>query len=178
VRWLSPILSFTADEIWECLPGERGPSVLLTTWFEGLSSLPDGRFTMEDWTQVMAVREEVNKVLEGKRAAKELGAGLEAHITLYAQGDLYTCLEKLQSELRFVFITSAAVVVAFENAPMTAIETGLPTLKISAEKLESPKCQRCWHRRDDVDTSSKYPGVCGRCVENLDEGLGEARAHA
>lgn len=178
VRWLSPILSFTADEIWECLPGERGPSVLLTTWFEGLSSLPDGQFTMEDWTQVMAVREEVNKVLEGKRAAKELGAGLEGHITLYAQGDLFSCLEKLQNELRFVFITSAAVVEAFENAPMTAIETGLPTLKISAEKLEAPKCQRCWHRRDDVDTSSKYPGVCGRCVENLEEGLGEARAHA
>ena len=135
-------------------------------------------FNADFWQKVMAVRNQVNKALEGQRAAGKIGAPLDAEIVLYAEGDLYQHLHALKDELRFVLITSSAVV-----KPMTekqdAIATELPELWLSVKASEYEKCARCWHHREDVNKNPEYPQLCGRCVENVDPSReGESRNYA
>ena len=105
VRWLAPVLSFTAEEIWEALPGERGASVFLETWHE-LMRVGDPEV---DWAALMPMRDAVARALEARRAAGEIGAGLEAEVTLYTDSVQGDRLRELGDELRFVLITSAAI---------------------------------------------------------------------
>jgi isoleucyl-tRNA synthetase len=71
VRWIAPILAFTADELWQYLPGERNESVMLNTWYEGLTELPEGfELGRAYWDRVMEVKVAVNKEMEIQRAAK------------------------------------------------------------------------------------------------------------
>ncbi|HSX20268.1 MAG TPA: isoleucine--tRNA ligase [Gammaproteobacteria bacterium] len=177
VRWIAPILSFTADEIWQYLPGERAESVFLTEWYTDLPTL--GKTGMNDqfWHTVLEVRNAVNKVLENARNNNVLGSGLEAEVTLYCQDDLYKVLQQLQDELRFVLITSQAHIKPLAQADSSATETDMPGLLIALQKSEYAKCQRCWHRTADVDQDPRYPHICKRCVANLSE-EGEKRAYA
>ncbi|GAB6067870.1 isoleucine--tRNA ligase [Methylothermus subterraneus] len=179
VRWLAPILSFTADEVWEFLPGEREESVFLTTWYSGLCALPeDHPMNRAFWEQVIAVRGEVAKELEKLRARGGIGASLEAEVRLYCNDELYALLNRLEDELRFVLITSKAEVLPLDQAPPAASEAeALAGLKILAEPSPHPKCVRCWHRRPEVGTDPRHPGLCRRCVENV-EGEGEVRRYA
>ncbi|MFN3919942.1 MAG: isoleucine--tRNA ligase [Methylohalobius sp.] len=179
VRWLAPVLSFTAEEIWEFLPGEREESVFLTTWYEGLEALPED-FPMNRtfWEKVIAVREEVSKELEKLRERGGIGSSLEAEVSLYCEDELYALLQKLEDELRFVLITSKAEVLPLAQAPAGAEPAGsIDGLKILAEPSPHPKCARCWHRRSDVGSHPAHPEICGRCVENV-EGEGEVRRYA
>ncbi|WP_421682475.1 isoleucine--tRNA ligase [Stutzerimonas urumqiensis] len=178
VRWIAPILAFTADEIWQYLPGERNESVMLNTWYDRLAELPaDAPLDRSFWEQVMAVKAAVNKELENQRAAKAIGGNLQAEVTLYADASLADQLRKLEGELRFVLITSAASIAPLEQAPATAVQSELPSLKLSVRKSDDPKCGRCWHHRADVGTHAEHPEICGRCVENI-EGSGEERHYA
>ncbi len=179
VRWLMPILSFTAEEIWQCLPGQREQSVLLATYYEGLSSFPP-QTTMNAayFETIMCVRDEVNKMLETARAEGLIGSGLEAKVTITAKAPLYEMLTVLKDELRFVLITSAATVeLAPEALPLLADTTTPGLCHIAVEKMEAPKCARCWHRREDVGVISAHAEICQRCVDNID-GAGEARHYA
>ncbi|MBA1212574.1 MULTISPECIES: isoleucine--tRNA ligase [Pseudomonas] len=178
VRWIAPILSFTADEIWQYLPGEREESVMLTTWYDGLFALPEGA-TLDRayWDQVMAVKAAVNKELENQRAAKTLGGSLQAEITLYADSALQTVLEALGNELRFVLISSQAAVQPLEKAPEGAVASELSGLKLVVRKSEAPKCARCWHHSHSVGQDAAHPEICERCVTNV-YGAGEVREHA
>ncbi len=177
-RWIAPIISFTAEEIWSYLPDRAESSVFLTTWYQGLKAY-DAHQRSDDglWQQVLEVRTAVNKCLEDARKTGLIGSGLEAVITLYAAPDLEALLVKLGDELRFVLITSGATVHASIGRPENALETGIAGLWIHIQASSDPKCQRCWHRRADVDKTPEYPGICGRCVENV-VGEGEHRLHA
>ncbi|WEJ73174.1 isoleucine--tRNA ligase [Pseudomonas sp. PSE14] len=178
VRWIAPILAFTAEEIWSFLPGERAESVMLTTWYDGLSELPaDAELDRAYWDEVMAAKAAVNKELENQRSAKTIGGNLQAEITLYAEDSLAKRLEKLGNELRFVLITSAAAVAPLADAPADAVESELPGLKLKVIKSAHAKCGRCWHFRADVGSHTAHPELCGRCVENID-GAGEVRHYA
>lgn len=178
VRWIAPILAFTAEEIWNFLPGERAESVMLTTWYDGLSELPaDAELDRTYWDEVMAAKAAVNKELENQRSAKTIGGNLQAEITLYAEDSLAKRLEKLGNELRFVLITSAATVAPLSSAPADAVESELPGLKLQVVKSAHAKCGRCWHFRADVGSHAAHPELCGRCVENID-GAGEVRHYA
>lgn len=179
VRWLAPILSFTADEIWGFLPGAREESVFLTTWYEGLVALPED-FPMNRgfWDRVIAVREEVSKELEKLRERGGIGSSLEAEVRLYCEGELETQLRQLEDELRFVLITSKAEVLPLAQAPAGAEPAkAIEGLKILAEPSPHPKCVRCWQRRSDVGVHPAHPQLCGRCVENVAES-GEVRRYA
>ncbi|UVE18489.1 isoleucine--tRNA ligase [Pseudomonas sp. LS44] len=178
VRWVAPILAFTADELWQYLPGERNESVMLNTWYEGLSALPQG-FELDRafWEQVMAVKTAVNKELENQRAAKLIGGNLQAEVTLFVEEALATQLAKLGDELRFVLITSTATLAPLSAAPDDAVATELPTLKLKVVKSGHVKCGRCWHHRADVGVNSEHPEICGRCVDNI-SGSGEVRHYA
>jgi isoleucyl-tRNA synthetase len=180
VRWISPILSFTAEEIWQAMPGERGVTVFTETWYEGLFELAaDAPLSMAEWERVIDARAAVGKELEKLRVAGDIGSSLDAQVTLFAADELRAVLDKLGDELRFVLITSYAEVQPLSARSAGAVQADLPggELWVAARATEHEKCERCWHRREDVGSNAQHPTLCGRCVENVD-GAGEAREWA
>lgn len=177
VRWIAPICSFTAEEIWTTLAGDRAESVHLDTWYQGLTKLPDSSpFDSAYWEQVMAVKDAVNKQLEEQRNAGNVGGSLEAEVTLYCDDNLLQTLAKLEDELRFVLITSQAHIAPLADA-VDAQQTELSGLQLKVVKSSADKCPRCWHYREDVGQNADEPELCGRCVENV-HGDGERRSFA
>jgi isoleucyl-tRNA synthetase len=178
VRWIAPILSFTADEIWQYLPGERNEAVMLNTHYQGLSELPaDLELGRAFWDRVMAVKVAVNKELENQRNAKLIGGNLQAEVTLYAEEALVADLARLGDELRFVLITSGASLAPLASAPAYVVQTEVSGLKLKIVKSGLTKCTRCWHFCADVGSHAAHPEICGRCVDNID-GAGEVRHYA
>ena len=177
-RWLAPIISYTADEIWQFIPGERNESVFLETWYEGLVKLDDNAVMNRDfWQKIMSVRAAVSKELEKSRAKGDIGSSLNAEIELYCNPELFDTLNQLSGELHFIFITSNASVIADQFAPDDAIQTELEGVKLKVIVSEYKKCVRCWHQRYDVGEHAAHPELCGRCEENV-EGKGESRLYA
>ena len=178
VRWMAPITSFTAQEIWQEMPGERGKFVFTETWYDGFNSFTqDGALDDDFWQQIMAVKDAVNQALEQARKAQVLGGSLEADITLYADEALKTQLDLLGDELRFVLITSGATVKASAEKTDDAEKTDVSGLFVSVAKTAGEKCVRCWHHREDVGSHAGHEELCGRCVTNVD-GDGEVRRYA
>ncbi|WP_018692894.1 isoleucine--tRNA ligase [Algicola sagamiensis] len=177
-RWLAPILSFTAQEIWQELPGERDEFVFTGTWY---NDFPEVRAyqQLDDayWQQLLLVRDAVNKALEEARQQEVLGATLQAEVTLYAKSSLAEILQKIEDELRFVFITSKTNVVVTDGAPENASDTDIDGLWVSVKASDAQKCDRCWHYSEDVGAHENHEGICGRCVTNV-EGNGEERRFA
>ncbi len=180
-RWLAPILSFTADEIWQQIPGARGDSVLLETWYKNLFDLDDSEtMNFEFWSQVQETRTLVSKQLEQIRVDGKIGSSLDAEVKLYCSEKLFASLNALDDELRFILITSYATVHPANEAPESAHKFTLDnseSIQIEVNKSEHQKCTRCWHLREDVGQHSNHPELCGRCVDNV-EGSGETRHYA
>ncbi|WP_367275708.1 isoleucine--tRNA ligase [uncultured Nevskia sp.] len=177
-RWIAPILSFTADEIWKLLPGDRAQSVFIQTWYS-VPVASSYSVAADDWASLLAAREAVKKELETLRAAGTIGSALDADVAIYADGPALDALAKLGDELRFWFITSDASAQPLSLKPATAsvakLENG-QTIWIAATATTADKCGRCWHRRPDVGSHAAHPALCGRCIENID-GIGEVRHH-
>nr|WP_242476775.1 isoleucine--tRNA ligase [Halochromatium glycolicum] len=177
-RWLAPILSFTADEIWQHLPGERDETVFTAVWYPGLFALDAGDLYDRDfWSQVLAVRTAVGRRLEAARSQGLIRAGLDAEVDLYCAPDLEGLLRRLGDELRFVLITSEASVYPLAEREAEAEDTDLDGLAVRIRPSEHTKCVRCWHHRSDVGSHDAHPELCGRCVVNVD-GEGERRRYA
>ncbi|PMR74282.1 isoleucine--tRNA ligase [Billgrantia endophytica] len=177
-RWVAPILSFTAEEIYEHIPGKRTDSVLLETYYEGLSTLADDAEMGRDfWEQVLEVKQAVNKCLEDARNAKTIKGSLAAEVTLYVSDELLATLAKLGEELRFVMLTSEVRLAPLDEG-LDAEATELDGLKVAVSASEHQKCERCWHHREEVGSHSEYPDLCGRCIGNLPDGSGEVRHYA
>ena len=178
VRWMAPILSFTAEEIWRYLPGERDASVFLMEWYDGLFRLPEGAaMDAGFWAQVQQTKHAVNKAIEEARNQKVVRANLAADAVLYADEKLQPVLAQLGEELRFVSITSTATLKPLAEAPAGLEESLLPGLKVAITASPYTKCTRCWHHREDVGSHAAHPELCGRCVDNID-GAGEVRRYA
>ncbi|WP_049623392.1 isoleucine--tRNA ligase [Frateuria defendens] len=176
VRWLAPVLSFTAEEIWQDLPGERGESVLFETWYEGLEAAQGSPEQRRWWGDLLAIRDTAARVLEGMRKDGKIGAALEAKLAIHADPVLAERYAAAAPELRFFFITSEATLAPLAPRPDDAAQVELADGEawVSATVSEAAKCVRCWHRRDDVGSHPEHPELCGRCVENVD-GPGEQR---
>ncbi len=113
VRWIAPVMSFTADELWGYLPGKHVGNVLFATWYGGLAPLPaDAALTSADFDKLLALREQVSKVLEPMRANGAIGAALEAEITVAADVQTAARWQPLAEELRFLFISGDVTVTA------------------------------------------------------------------
>lgn len=179
VRWMAPIMSFTADEIWAFLPGNREKYVFTGEWYEGLFGLADSEtMNNEYWDTLLTVRGEVNKVIEQARADKRVGGSLEADVTLFADSDLAAKLNSLGEELRFVLLTSGAEVADYAQANEDAQQSEiLKGLKVALRKADGDKCPRCWHYTTDVGQVAEHAEICGRCVTNV-AGDGEKRKFA
>ena len=177
VRWLAPILSFTAEEIWRHIPGEHGESVLLETWYELPALGDDAGMGLAYWQHVLKVREHVAKELEKLRMAGGIGSSLDAEVDLYCGPELHELLYRLEDELRFVLITSYARIHPLVQRPADAVATELDELAVKVSASEYAKCVRCWHHREDVGANPEHPELCGRCVDNV-AGAGEQRQYA
>jgi isoleucyl-tRNA synthetase len=138
--------------------------------------VPADSFSNEYWDLVAEVKTAVNKVLEAKRTAGEVGGSLGAEVVLYCDDKLHAELGKLANELRFVLITSTAEIRPLDEA-QNAEATDVAGLQVAVKKSEHTKCARCWHHRADVGSNAAHAEICLRCVENVD-GKGEQRLFA
>ncbi|HWU35984.1 MAG TPA: isoleucine--tRNA ligase [Methylovorus sp.] len=166
MRLMAPILSFTADEIWQTLGLSAEDSVFEEEWY----SLPAHGLSEADiraWQDITQVRSLANKAIEEQRAAGLVGSSLQSELDIHAGGDAYAALARLGDDLRFVMITSRA----------TLHEREGDAVEVQVAPSAHAKCERCWHYRADVGSHADHPGICGRCVSNL-FGAGEPRQHA
>jgi isoleucyl-tRNA synthetase len=159
VRLMAPILSFTAEELWQHFAGKADDSVFFQTWHE-LPRPADAAALLAKWERLRELRTPVRKQIEDLRAAGKVGSSLQAEVELGAPAAEYELLASLGSELKFLLLTSAASVNKGE-------------LNATVRASGHPKCERCWHYRADVNGE----GLCGRCVSNLN-GPGEPRTYA
>jgi len=179
VRWLTPLTSFTAQEIWAAMPGERSEFAFLTTWYEGLNELPGDAEGDKLWCVVTQVRDLLGPQIESLRSASTVGASLDVEVTVHASGEVLETLGTLGDELRFALITSEARLEPGQpDAPGSArhIIDGQPVW-LQVTPSQQRKCIRCWHRRSDVGNDPAHPEICTRCVENV-VGSGEQRRFA
>ncbi len=177
-RWITPILSYTADELWEALPEieNREDNVFLATWYHLPQPTTGQAMDSTYWHSIAQVKNAANKVIESKRTEGIVGKSLTASVTLFCQGELLEQLQHLQDELRFVLITSATTV-SGDTAPEQADATDVDGLFVLVEPNTDEKCVRCWHQRPEVGSIAEHPELCSRCVENID-GSGEVRHFA
>jgi isoleucyl-tRNA synthetase len=169
--WLAPILSFTAEEIWQVIPGNSNESIFVELWYTQWPAIDE--VNMADWEQLHLIRDEVNKALEEKRQKGEIGSALAAEVSLYADDKVLPKLNRLGEELRFLLMTSGADVHPMkpETGSLVTTEYGV-AIDVSASSYE--KCARCWHRRPDIGQNKEHPELCLRCVGNI-SGQDEAR---
>jgi len=184
-RWIAPILSFTADEIWQAMPaqqaeGKRDEFVFTQQWYVFPAIPPQAGLGDAEWQQIMAIKTAVNKVMEAERNAGHIGGSLQAEIDLYVDDPIFQLLSKLENELRFVLITSSA---QLKKLSTEGVETEIKGLRVGVKKSTHQKCVRCWHYvvKESVVSESvvkeNHETICGRCVENID-GSGEVRKYA
>jgi len=172
VRWLSPVLSFTAEEIWQNMPSEKSNSIFLNEWYQGLSAGYEN--TAIDTAR--NINPFIRKQMEQMRGDKIIGSSLDAEVDLYCDESTYQALSQLADELRFVFITSDARIHPLDDKTSDCIEAG-DGVFVKVSKSEHEKCVRCWHHRQDVGENTEHVELCGRCVENV-AGRGERREFA
>ncbi|MGC3963731.1 MAG: isoleucine--tRNA ligase [Rhodocyclaceae bacterium] len=165
VKLMAPILSFTAEEIWQVLNGGNADdSVMLHTFHVLPSPGQNEEALLERWSRIRSVRGEVAKAIEAVRTEGKVGSSLQAEVTVQAAGETYDALASLGDDLKFVFITSKATLAQGDE-------------RIDVQPSSEEKCGRCWHYRADVGAHAEHPELCDRCVANL-YGAGEVRSHA
>ncbi len=164
VRLMAPILSFTAEEVWQVFNGGKDQSVFLHTW-HALPAVQDAPALMARWERMRTIRADIRKQLEELRTAGKIGSSLAAEVDFHADPELAAFLAGFGEDLRFVLLTSAARVHADGGG------------RVEVTPSTHAKCERCWHYRADVGTDAGHPRICGRCVGNL-SGAGEVRTHA
>jgi len=171
VRLFAPVLSFTAEEVWQELGESAEDSVFLHTWhrFPDQSEiLSDAQTLIQRWQRLRELRARVLKQLEDARIQGEIGSSLAAIVEIHAAGEDFVLLDSLGDDLRFVLITSE---VHLQRADDVAGEV----IRVTASS--HTKCERCWHYRQDVGSVPEHPSLCSRCASNL-AGSGEYRRFA
>jgi isoleucyl-tRNA synthetase len=175
VRWLAPILSFTAEEAWGYLPGIPNESVFLNVWHQ----FPAGaeRISSIDWASLIALKADVARELERLRGLGSIGSSMEAEVTVFVPDALAPRFAMMRDELRFLLITGQAVVATTAAIPGNAVKATQEDLWIEVKPSSHLKCVRCYQLRSDVGSDPRHPEICARCVLNV-EGPGEERHFA
>ncbi len=166
MRLMAPILSFTANEIWQTLGLDADKTVFEDVWYE-LPSSQMNESGFNAWWDIRNIRDVANKKIEEVRGQGLVGSSLQAELDIYDFGQAYETMLRLGDDLRFVFITSRVTLHEREGGGLSVL------VNPSAHK----KCDRCWHYRADVGSDVEHPHICGRCVSNL-FGKGEVRKYA
>ena len=157
-RWIAPILSFTAEEIWKHMPEREVESVFLSEWLD----LP--KFDSDiDWDQLNQINAIALKALEVARDNGEIGSSLDAHLIISVDQETHDLLNQFSEELRFLFITSS-VDLQLDDALDSNQE-----IRVTVKKSDAEKCGRCWHRQESVGDSDEHPEICARCISNISD---------
>jgi len=178
LRLATPIIAFTAEEIWRHFPRTAGDVesahlALFPSAADSGVSL-DARST-ENWEKLLVVRTEVLRALEAARNAKTISGALEAKVSLSAGSDLAPLLEQYESRLPALFIVSQVELgnPSSEDGQKSEL---LPGLSVTVRRADGTKCERCWNYSTHVGENADYPTVCERCVKALDEIEGQLGA--
>lgn len=163
-RMIAPVLTFTADEIWQQMPGEREESVHLARFPQLMNNYFDAELEKR-YDQLQKVRSEVSKILEKARAEKQLGQSLEAKIRLQAPASVQPLLEEYREQLANIFIVSQVELVDELSEGSDAGQ--FEGLKLQVLPAEGEKCERCWNFVSSVGTNDEHPSICARCAEAL-----------
>lgn len=176
VRWISPILSFTANEIWKYIPGKRSKYIFTEEWHKiDLDLKKNNKFNEICWENIIKIRNEVNKIVEKLRFNKKINNSLETNVILYAKGNIFSLLNNIKDELCFLLLNSKTILANYKDACDNAIKcNNIPELKIFIKKTNGKKCMRCWHYETNINFNINYPNVCIRCLKNI-IGSGEIR---
>jgi isoleucyl-tRNA synthetase len=158
VRLMAPVLSFTAEELWQVFTGRQDDSVFFHTWHE-IPQPADAAALLAKWARLRELRDPVRKAIEALRAEGKVGSSLQVEVAIQAEGADYDALASLGDELKYLLITSAA-----------RVQRG--SQSVDVQPSSHPKCERCWHYVPDVNGE----GLCGRCQSNLG-GPGETRRY-
>lgn len=196
-KWIAPILSFTAEEIWQNIPkleseveankNKDSESIFLNLFsdnkikgasIESLSKNDvNAEFSLDFWQNIIDIRTAVNKQLETFRSEGVIGSSLQAEVDIYADEHYYSILNTLKDELRFVLITSSAKVHKLADGDDSLASIDIEGIKVKVKPSDSSKCVRCWHYRPDVGSDNEHPELCSRCISNV-TGSGEERLFA
>ncbi|MBI3649494.1 MAG: isoleucine--tRNA ligase [Acidobacteria bacterium] len=160
-RLLAPILVFTADEIWENLPGQREASVHIAE-FPNTEARPDEAELLARWEKLFDIRSTAQKALEEKRHEKVIGSSLEAKVTIQAGGEALRLLKQYEEQLAALLIVSEVVLQ----------EAAGDTLEVEVEHAAGAKCERCWNWSVTVGAEARYPTLDARCVQQVEAGWG------
>ncbi|MFI4853152.1 MAG: isoleucine--tRNA ligase [Candidatus Makana argininalis] len=176
VRWILPIISFTADEIWNFIPGKRNKNILLEEWYNSLYDFENQDiFNNNYWNFIIKIRNEINKIIEIARTKKIINSSLESCITLHVKPYLYKILKTLGNEIKFIFLTSKVILSDYNNSDLDSIKCkNINGLKINLIKMKGKKCPRCWHFVKNIYFKENNSEICKRCILNT-SGLGEKR---
>ena len=159
-KLLAPILCFTSQEIWSYIPKLDGMKD-----YVGFEQMPEAKAAADEafeakWDRIMAIRDDVKKVLEQARADKVIGSALEAGLTLYCSKEVYDFLNAIpMDELADLFIVSHVDLVEGEGGVKGLVEG----LGVSAAHAAGNKCLRCWK----YETTVGEDGLCPRCAKVL-----------
>ena len=164
IRLIAPILSYTAEEIWQSSPNlnNQEESVFLSNYFNNHNK-GELKISNEEWKRLFEIKDSVNQSIEELRNENKLKGSLDAVVNIEASDSDFTILEKLGTELHFLFISSDAKI------------TKGSSLKITVINSEHDKCTRCWHRDSSVGKNDLYREICQRCIININE-EGEQRS--
>ena len=177
VRWLAPVISYTADEIWKYIPGDKDISVFLENWYEIEAEDINSKSRKFRWEKIILVRDEVNKQLEKLRSDGTIGSSLDAEVNIYCNEEFFNELNFIKDELRFVLICSSTNIYPLEKRNNDAIQSDISDLFIYAKPYAYEKCVRCWHRHESIGKNDMHKELCSRCISNISQN-GEIRLYA
>ncbi len=169
VKWIAPILSFTAEEIWKYLPRKKNFSIYEETWFKKLFYIhKNNNINIKIWNKLIIIKKKLNKKIENLKYKKIINSTLETKINLYLEKNFFKKIQKIKSELKFFFLTSELNIKLKNNLNKENF------FKIKCKKHKGLKCQRCWHYVNKLSLNKKYINICKRCIINI-IGKGEKR---
>lgn len=182
VRWLTPVLCFTAEEIWQNLPSanesndvDRPNTPLLLNWYDQLQAFENPLEERNRWETILEVRVPLRRAIETLRREESLGNSLMVSVSLYADGTLLSLLKEMASELHFLFLVADVEILPLDSAgELEQYELGDSKLALNVQSTTKSKCVRCWQYTADVGNDVEHPEICLRCVSNVGE-TGEVR---
>ena len=169
VRLMAPILSFTADEVWQYMEDkDKSPSIHADLFIPVKKEYKDPSLAAR-WEEIIKIRKEITKALEIARKEKVIGHSLNASVTLGVTPKIETLLNPYKEELRTICIVSAVHLVPTETVEGAFESEDVDGLRIRIAPSEDPKCERCWVHDPTVGENNRHITICKRCVEALNE---------
>jgi len=169
VRLMAPVLSFTADEIWQYMNGQDRPQSVHADLFLPLKEEYRDPELANRWEEIISVRKEVTKALELARKNKRIGHSLDACVTLGLSSELAVKLAHYKDQLKSIFIVSSVDLVDLDQVEGRYESETVPGLRVKVSPSSDPKCERCWIHDPSVGTDESHPNTCRRCQDVLNE---------